>query len=58
MFKDSEHHKAENILTYRDQAHRSNSTGTVAPIHHTPWMKALDELDGSLPQSARHQAGG
>ena len=43
MFKDWEHHKVENILTYRDQAYRSTLTGTVAPVHHTPWMKALDD---------------
>ena len=43
MFKDWEHHKMDNILTYRDKSHRSLLTGTVAPVHHTPWMKALDD---------------
>ena len=43
MFKDWEHHKMENILTYRDRSHRSTLTGTVAPVHHTPWMQALDD---------------
>ena len=43
MFKEWEHHKAENILTYRDRSHTSWHTGTHAPVHHTPWMKALDD---------------
>lgn len=43
MFKEWEHHKVENILTYRDRSHRSTLTGTLAPPHHTPWMKALDD---------------
>jgi trimethylamine monooxygenase len=43
LFKEWEHHKGENILTYRDQCYPSTLTGTVAPIHHTPWMQALDD---------------
>ncbi len=43
MFKVWEHHKVDNILTYRDQSHKSVLTGTQAPIHHTAWMKALDD---------------
>lgn len=43
MFKDWEHHKMEDILTYRDRSHKSVLTGTVAPVHHTPWMKAADD---------------
>jgi len=43
LFKVWEHHKADNILTYRDQSYPSTLTGTVAPKHHTPWMKALDD---------------
>jgi trimethylamine monooxygenase len=43
MFKEWEHHKMEDILTYRDRAFRSVITGTLAPVHHTPWMKALDD---------------
>ena len=42
MFKEWEHHKMDDILTYRDRSHRSVLTGTQAPVHHTPWMKALD----------------
>ncbi|MFT3731360.1 MAG: NAD(P)/FAD-dependent oxidoreductase [Hyphomicrobium sp.] len=43
MFKEWEHHKMEDILTYRDRSHKSVLTGTVAPVHHTPWMRALDD---------------
>ncbi len=43
LFKEWEHHKAENILTYRDRSYPSTLTGTMAPQHHTTWMKALDD---------------
>ena len=43
LFKEWEHHKADNILTYRDQSYPSTLTGTMAPKHHTPWMQALDD---------------
>ena len=43
MFKEWEHHKMEDILSYRDRAFSSVITGTLAPVHHTPWMKALDD---------------
>jgi trimethylamine monooxygenase len=43
MFKQWEHHKMDNILTYRDQSHTSVLTGKKAPVHHTPWMQALDD---------------
>jgi trimethylamine monooxygenase len=33
----------ENILTYRDRSYPSTLTGTMAPVHHTPWMEALDD---------------
>lgn len=42
-FKEWEHHKAEGILTYRDRSYVSALTGQMAPIHHTPWMEALDD---------------
>ena len=38
-FLDWEHHKHENIMTFRDKAHKSLMTGTMAPVHHTPWLK-------------------
>jgi trimethylamine monooxygenase len=42
-FMEWEHHKAENIMGYRDQAYRSLMTGNLSPRHHTPWTKALDD---------------
>ena len=32
-FKEWEHHKEENILTYRDKSFRSPCTGNMAPLH-------------------------
>lgn len=43
LFKVWEHHKGDNILTYRDQSYPSTLTGTMAPKHHTPWLQALDD---------------
>jgi len=43
LFKEWEHHKSEGILTYRDRAYPSTLTGNMAPVHHTPWMQALDD---------------
>lgn len=43
MFKEWEHYKEESILGYRDHAFHSPCTGTKAPIHHTPWFKAMDD---------------
>jgi len=42
-FKSWEHHKDENIVTYRDQSHKSPVTGSRAPVHHTPWWEAHDD---------------
>ena len=42
-FKDWEHHKEEDIMTYRNQSFSSAVTGTEAPIHHTPWAEAMDD---------------
>lgn len=43
LFKEWEHHKVEGILTYRDRSYPSTLTGNMAPVHHTVWMKALDD---------------
>lgn len=43
MFKQWEHHKEESIVGYRNQAFASPCTGTQAPIHHTPWLEAMDD---------------
>ena len=42
-FKTWEHHKEEDIMTYRNNSFSSPVTGTVAPIHHTPWDEAMDD---------------
>jgi trimethylamine monooxygenase len=43
MFKHWEHLKEESILGYRDHAFHSACNGTKAPVHHTPWFKAMDD---------------
>ena len=50
-FKDWEHHKEEDILTYRNRSFSSPVTGTVAPIHHTPWAEAMDDSMDTFMQS-------
>lgn len=42
-FLEWEHNKHEDIMTFRDKPHTSVFTGTVAPIHHTSWLEALDD---------------
>ena len=36
-------HKKENIMTFRDNAYKSVITGTMAPVHHTKWVDAMDD---------------
>jgi len=43
MFHTWEHHKDEDIITYRDKSFASKFTGTPSPVHHTTFMKALDD---------------
>lgn len=38
-----EHDKAADIMGYRNKAYRSLMTGTQSPVHHTPWLEALDD---------------
>ena len=42
-FLEWEHHKHENIMTFRNKAYRSLMTGNMQPIHHTPWLEAMDD---------------
>ncbi|WP_240665506.1 hypothetical protein [Cobetia sp. ICG0124] len=59
-FLEWEHHKHENIMTFRDYSYRSLMTGTMAPRHHTPWLDAMDDsLEAFLAQPERdtRQAG-
>jgi len=43
IFNAWEDDKHDNILTYRDKSFASKFTGTPSPIHHTTFMKALDD---------------
>jgi trimethylamine monooxygenase len=36
-------HKKDDIMAFRNHAYRSVITGTMAPIHHTPWKDALED---------------
>ena len=45
IFLEWKKEKQTNILGYRDEVYTSVMTGTLAVVHHTPW---LDELDDSL----------
>ena len=46
-FLEWEHNKHHDIMTFRDHAHRSLMTGTMSPIHHTPWLKEMDDSIGN-----------
>ena len=43
IFKAWKADKKKNILTYRDQVYPSVMTGTMAAVHHTPWLTELDD---------------
>ena len=45
IFDEWEHHKEESITGYRNKAFKSPVTGTKAPVHHTPWLEALDDSE-------------
>ncbi len=42
-FKMWKGHKKASIMTFRDNCYASVMTGTMAPLHHTPWKDALDD---------------
>jgi trimethylamine monooxygenase len=42
-FKAWKANKKAGIMTFRDHGHKSVLTGTMAPKHHTPWARALDD---------------
>lgn len=42
-FHEWEHHKADEIVSYRDHPFRSPVTGTMATVHHTPWWQEMDD---------------
>jgi len=35
--------KKKDIMGFRDQTHKSVMTGTMAPLHHTPWVEELND---------------
>ena len=42
-FMEWEHHKHDNIMTFRDNAYPSLMTGNAQPSHHTVWLDAMDD---------------
>ncbi len=42
-FMEWEHHKHDDIMGFRNNAYRSLMTGNMQPVHHTPWMDAMDD---------------
>lgn len=61
LFKQWLRDKQKDILGYRDLRYRSTVTGTLAPAHHTPWVRAMDDsLEAFLrdePEVAQSKAG-
>ena len=42
-FMEWEHHKHDDIMGFRNNAYRSLMTGNMQPVHHTPWLQAMDD---------------
>lgn len=42
-FYEWKEHKKQDIMAFRNHAYRSVITGTMAPVHHTPWKDALED---------------
>ena len=36
-------HKAQDIMGFRNNCYKSVISGTMAPMHHTPWKDAMDD---------------
>jgi trimethylamine monooxygenase len=58
LFKVWEHDKARDIMGYRDNSYKSIMTGNMAPTHHTPWLKALDDSFDAFIGAPSHAAEG
>jgi len=43
MFKQWKADKKEDIMGFRNKGFPSTITGTMAPVHHTPWLEAMDD---------------
>lgn len=59
-FFDWEDTKHDNIMTFRDVAYKSLMTHTMAPVHHTPWLQAMDDsmetfLQNKTPQEREEE---
>lgn len=39
--------KKKGIMSFRDNAYKSVITGSMAPVHHTPWKDAMDDTKES-----------
>jgi len=50
-FKEWKGHKKKDIMGFRNNAYKSVITGTMAPMHHTPWKDALDDSLGVYLQN-------
>lgn len=51
VFLEWEHNKHENIMTFRDKAHKSVMMGSTAPVHHTPWLTEFnDTIENYVPK--------
>ena len=44
-------HKKKGIMTFRDNCYQSVITGSMAPVHHTPWKDAMDDTLESYLQN-------
>jgi trimethylamine monooxygenase len=42
-FYEWKYHKIKDIMGFRNNSYKSVITGTMAPVHHTPWKDALDD---------------
>ncbi len=42
-FREWKGYKKKGIMSFRDRSHESVITGTMAPVHHTPWVDAMDD---------------
>ena len=42
-FKEWEHNKHEDIMSYRDKTHKNLFTGIVSPVLTKPWVKLMDD---------------
>ena len=58
MFKQWKADKKADIMNYRDKGFRSTLTGTMAPVHHTPWMEAMDDSMATYLMDEAPESGG